>query len=279
MMARHIIAVGWRLIALCSILACVADNSALAVSPAVPSGYGLKWSDEFNGNSLDLNIWSQQHPDDPTLNMGSVSDGTLKLTTYTDNNGVDHGGYITSGMSYERTYGYFVASIKFQPQSGTCGAYWMTAWNAYKSGGTTADGEEIDTIEHFRNPNGTSARLNNGLFAWGNGASAAHFQRRQYWDQRRKFSPLLPALDPHRVQLLRRQHAIVDGYEPDFAGQRVYATGLYPQRRLLARRQQACWGLRAAGLSQQCRDDRGLRPRLRICSRAGRACAVGHGVG
>ena len=121
---------------------------SLAVAPAVPSGYYLKWGDEFNGNALDLNIWSQQHPDWPNLNSWSVGDGTLKLTTYTDSNGVDHGGYITSGLSYERTYGYFAASIKFQEQPGTCSAYWMTAWNAYTAGDPAVNGTEMDIIEH-----------------------------------------------------------------------------------------------------------------------------------
>ena len=145
------IAVGWRLLALCFILAGPAASPAIAFAlpPAVPSGYGLVWNDEFNGNSLDLNMWSLQHPDMPDLcNSYSVGGGSLKLTVFTDTVGADHGGYLTSGFGYERTYGYFAASIKFQEQPGTCGAYFMTSWNAYTAGDPAVNGTEMDIIEH-----------------------------------------------------------------------------------------------------------------------------------
>ena len=155
-MTRHVAVDGLSL-ALCWILTGLAASPALAVAPAVPSGYGIKWQDEFNGNALDTNIWSMQKDGSPSA--CSVSDGTLKLLTYTDG-GVDKCGYINSGYSYERTYGYFAASIKFQAQPGTNSTYFMTSWNAYETGDPAVKGTEMDIIEH-RETDGNNQDVSN----------------------------------------------------------------------------------------------------------------------
>ena len=59
--ARHI-AVGVFLLALCCILTGLFVRPALAVDPAAPSGYSLKWSNEFNGASFNRNMWQEIHP-------------------------------------------------------------------------------------------------------------------------------------------------------------------------------------------------------------------------
>jgi beta-glucanase (GH16 family) len=156
----------------------------LALAPAVPTGYTLKWSDEFNGTGVDWSTWSFQHPDDPGETLPAayeVSNGTLKLRTYTDTSGsgTDQYGYIgtslnpTTGGGYQQTYGYFVARIKLQDKSGAYSAFWMQSPSLYLPGAATVppaplvgnpatEGTEMDIFEH-REYDGNSNYVGNQI--------------------------------------------------------------------------------------------------------------------
>jgi hypothetical protein len=150
-MARHTIAIGRCLFALCCILPCVAVSPALAdLLPTVPSGYGLNWGDEFNGTSLNMNTWSVHNGG----NSYSVGGGNLKLSVWTDVGGIDHFGYIDTENSYQQTYGYFVARAKFNEKSGTCSAFWV--YSPDRAHGAT----EMDIVEH-RQTDGVGHDLSN----------------------------------------------------------------------------------------------------------------------
>jgi beta-glucanase (GH16 family) len=150
-MVRHV-ALGGRLLALCCILTGPAAGPAIAaLVPAVPSGYSVQWSDEFNGTALNTDIWRPTHA---YTTSWSVGGGALKLTTYTDGNGVDQQGEIDTSFygpnGYEQKYGYIVARIKLQDQPGTCSAFWLRSryMNPTETGNPALDGTEMDIFEH-----------------------------------------------------------------------------------------------------------------------------------
>ncbi len=119
-----------------------------ALPPAVASGYGLVWSDEFNGTSLDTTAWSydtganQPNAEQEFYSQGcvTVSDGALHIWSKYNPNGVNNAaspanakylsGRINTGDKKIFTYGYFEAAI--QGPVGTGGkngpALWAAVW-------------------------------------------------------------------------------------------------------------------------------------------------------
>lgn len=152
-------------------------------SPYVPSGYSLKWSDEFAGSSLDSSNWSYQTGDGYAANdcnsdlIGwgnsekqeyqasnvSVNGGDLIITakkeTVTDTASGNTYNY-TSGRirTYAKvkgTYGYIEAKMKLPASSSTnqglWPAFWMLPENPYTDNGasytTWPTSGEIDIME------------------------------------------------------------------------------------------------------------------------------------
>ena len=58
-------------------------------------------------------------------------------------------GHVGTEGSYQFTYGYAAARIRFQPGRGQHGAFWMTSQGGPQAGGPEKGGAEIDVIEYF----------------------------------------------------------------------------------------------------------------------------------
>ncbi|HXB11964.1 MAG TPA: carbohydrate-binding protein, partial [Bacteroidia bacterium] len=126
---------------------------SITVNPAVPSCPLLTWSDEFNGNSLDLTKWNYQTGNGcpgicgwgnneleyytNNTNNVSVSGGALALTAQYQPNYNGSGNNYTSGKlvtlgNFSQKYGHFEARIKIPSAAGMWPAFWMladsTAW-------------------------------------------------------------------------------------------------------------------------------------------------------
>jgi len=138
---------------------------------APPPGYYLQWSDEFNGNALNTNIWnynlSQRDSGYNTLAAVSVTNGFLTITTYTAN-GTNYTGFINTSNKVMTGYGYYEASIQFSNAPGTESAFWMESRYISNTNNSPTNGVEIDIFEH-RDVDGSGNYWANG------GDSALHW--------------------------------------------------------------------------------------------------------
>ena len=133
--------------------------------------------DEFRGSALDSEVWSHrsQHYDARNRQCSkgdpravAVSGGRLALRVLDDpdrGNGCDPtlvdgkdkyawrlNGHVGTDGAYSMRYGYAAARIKFQPESGQHGAFWMMperSPDTARVGSASSTGAEIDAIEWF----------------------------------------------------------------------------------------------------------------------------------
>ena len=163
------------------------DVSAQTTTP--PSGYELRWSDEFNGTSLNTTLWNIEENGNGGGNQElqyyrkenvAVHDGNLVLTARRENY---NNKQFTSGRVNTRDKAYFKhgiiqARIKFpKTANGVWPAYWMMG-NDYGKVGWPKCGE-IDIVETGNADgikNGTQTRHFGATLHWGTGAGAAHKQ-------------------------------------------------------------------------------------------------------
>lgn len=166
---------------------------------AVDSDWELVWSDEFEGDSLDTNVWCYdvgigpegngwgneeiQYYTDRTDNV-SVSDGELKITAkkeqYENRNYTS--GRITTWKKKSFQYGKMEARIKVDGgnQNGVWPAFWMMGHDY--SDGTTDEGiiwpscGELDIMEHANNRNYTE-----GTIHWRRGGVGTVKDNHEYW--------------------------------------------------------------------------------------------------
>lgn len=161
--------------------------SAQTTTP--PSGYELRWSDEFNGTSLNTTLWNVEENGNGGGNQElqyyrkenvAVHDGNLVLTARRENY---NNKQFTSGRVNTRDKAYFKhgiiqARIKFpKTANGVWPAYWMMG-NDYGKVGWPKCGE-IDIVETGNADgikNGTQTRHFGSTLHWGTGAGAAHKQ-------------------------------------------------------------------------------------------------------
>ena len=125
--------------------------------------YDLVWSDEFDGDTLDLTKWRyevngygggneelQYYTDENT----SVTDGVLSITAKLEAYmGMDYtSSRITTEYREDWTYGIFEIKAKLPSGLGTWPAIWMMP--TYARYGTWPDSGELDIMEHVGyNPN------------------------------------------------------------------------------------------------------------------------------
>lgn len=122
-------------------------------APPTGAGWDLTWNDEFLGSSLDTGKWRYWLPGKrrDAINSPSsvaVADGNLAISTYTLD-GTHYTGMISSQNTYQYTYGYIEARIRFDTTPGMWSAFWMqsdTMGNPVGSPNTA--GTEIDICEH-----------------------------------------------------------------------------------------------------------------------------------
>jgi beta-glucanase (GH16 family) len=151
-------------LAVSSLVAC--DNSFDAGIPdpeATPDGWSLVWSDEFDGDDLDLTKWEVQLGDGCDLGICgwgngefqsytrenlAVSDGTLKITARRSVSGEDTS-YTSSRIRTlgkgDWTYGRFEVRAKLPTGQGMWPAIWLL-FSEDTYGGWAATGE-IDIME------------------------------------------------------------------------------------------------------------------------------------
>ncbi len=122
--------------------------------------YELVWSDEFDGDALDLDVWhleqgyiaNNELQNYQTSGNHEVSDGTLKIIARKINDNKEYGSYTSARMiSYyggkSFTYGRIEARIKIPSGVGTWPAFWMLG-NSILEGGSWPSCGEIDIMEH-----------------------------------------------------------------------------------------------------------------------------------
>lgn len=144
--------------------------AAAAAHSAVPAGFELVWSDEFDGHELDESRWT--HRGAGRRRGGIISadnsfvDGDGHLVIETRKLGDDyHSGMIGTQRSFQIRYGYFEARMKFPVHGGQVSAFWLQSPDNNGDGGPPeSTGVEIDAIVFYRGRLG--GRATNGLH-WG----------------------------------------------------------------------------------------------------------------
>jgi len=142
----------------------VTSASAPEPSPArsgPPSdGYELVWSDEFDGESLDMTKWEyrglgrRREAVNVTDTVRLDGQGNLVLTTRRVGDEI-HTAMIGTQGKYETTFGYFECRVKLQRTHGNWSAFWLQSPTyGAKIGDLTAAGAEIDIYECFESRNG-----------------------------------------------------------------------------------------------------------------------------
>lgn len=172
-----------------------AASSRASIVSDNPSGWTQTFNDDFDGSSLDTTKWVNRLPGQRnsavnTSNAISVSGGSLKITTYTDN-GVNYTGMIGSrdlstdpGTDlFAQTYGYFESRIKFNDSPGEWSAFWLTSPVYDGNVGNPKDyGTEIDIVEH-RTVNASNTDISGRYVSsvhW-DGYGAEHKQASNVW--------------------------------------------------------------------------------------------------
>jgi beta-glucanase (GH16 family) len=129
--------------------------------------YELIWSDEFNGTSLNTDIWDQPEynrkindngPDGWWLREDSYLDGNGHLVIRakeipnrnSDSDPLDYStGAIRTIWSFEQTYGKFEIRCQLPTQPGWWVAFWLLSPTVSHVDGSAEDGVEIDIFEGF----------------------------------------------------------------------------------------------------------------------------------
>ncbi len=136
----------------------LAGLSANRAAADPPSGYHLAFDEEFNGTSLagtKFNyVWTGYPGVTNTTDAVSVGNGCLTLTTYSTGSGAslqNWGGCVATNDSYQYTYGYTEARIKFNNTQGCNMAFWEESNAMFENPGSTPGrGNETDILEQRR---------------------------------------------------------------------------------------------------------------------------------
>ncbi|RKX17596.1 MAG: hypothetical protein DRP26_06670 [Candidatus Zixiibacteriota bacterium] len=122
--------------------------------PPVPAGkeWKLVWSDEFNDESLNRNVWETPvgvRRDGYWAEEDSYLDGKGNLIIRTRKEGDRYySGAIRSRNKFERRFGYWVARCRFHTQEGHWPAFWLFSSPGVNTVGNEGrDGTEIDIME------------------------------------------------------------------------------------------------------------------------------------
>ena len=142
---------------------CLADSMlSLATAVFVMTGsltaaatdWKLTLDENFDGPGLNPKIWNvETGKRRDALNSPlavDVKDGKLVITTFTDEQGVTHCGFVTSRKKFFATQGKAVARCRFSVQPGTQVCFWAqspTYGKSKKPDQAAADGVEIDIME------------------------------------------------------------------------------------------------------------------------------------
>jgi beta-glucanase (GH16 family) len=120
-----------------------------------PKDYKLIWSDEFNGDSLDMSKWSHRWLGKRKLGYTTedsvkVDNGTLKIIIHKNGDKYCSGMIGTQGK-FETKYGYFEMKAKLPKIKGPQSAFWLMSPNYGKAiGNPSVSGMEIDIMEYVK---------------------------------------------------------------------------------------------------------------------------------
>ncbi len=114
----------------------------------------LVLDDEFQGERLNDKYWtSESGPRKGAVNSPAsvdVTDGVLRITTWTDESGATICGFVTTKAKVSIRRGRTEIRCRYRIKEGTQAAFWLTSDTYGKSGtakGAVADGVEIDIME------------------------------------------------------------------------------------------------------------------------------------
>jgi beta-glucanase (GH16 family) len=167
----------------CAALAMTIAPPLVHAAPPPGPGWNLVWSDEFEGETLDLTkgrhrLTGLRRQAFNTPGAVKVADGNLAISTFTV--GSSHfTGMVATHETFLYTYGYIEARIRFDTSPGMWSAFWMQSptmgdIDIYQLDSNLA-GTEIDICEHRainQNGNNISSQIV-GNIHW-NGYGANH---------------------------------------------------------------------------------------------------------
>lgn len=124
-----------------------------AITAAEPA-FKLVLEDDFNGTELNEATWTiETGKRRDALNSPKavdVTDGVLRITTWTDTDGTTYCGFVTTRKKFAITQGKTEARCRFSVEPGTQVAFWVQSPTYAKSGmaaNAADDGVEIDVLE------------------------------------------------------------------------------------------------------------------------------------
>lgn len=145
-------------LAVISLILSAAKKPTFPVGPMIDADkFELVWSDEFDGDSLDLTKWGGQgFANDETsvrrggywdMRMARVSGGVLRISTERSPEGLWYTCGIDTRGRYEQRYGYFETRCILPKGSGLWAAFWALCDGMGNVDGSGRDGAEIDIFE------------------------------------------------------------------------------------------------------------------------------------
>lgn len=119
--------------------------------------YKLVFSDEFDGDAVNTNIWHVHCSPGVrkggywTLDQASVENGNLVIRTQYKEDGEFGSGWYTCGLEtrgrFEHTYGYYECRCKLPKGQGMWSAFWLMNSNVNNVNGHAREGAELDVFE------------------------------------------------------------------------------------------------------------------------------------
>ena len=128
--------------------------AAPAALAAAEPGWKLVLDEHFTDSALDPNLWNvetgKRRDAVNSVESVDVKDGKLVITTFTDEQGVTHCGFVTTRKKFLVKQGKTEARCRFSVQPGTQVAFWAQSPTYGRSGDpaqAAEDGVEIDIME------------------------------------------------------------------------------------------------------------------------------------
>ena len=119
--------------------------------------YKLVFSDDFDGNALNTNLWHVHNAPGVrkggywSLDQASVENGNLVIRTQYKEDGEFGSGWYTCGLethgTYEHKYGYYECRCILPKGQGMWSAFWLMNPNVNKLNGHAREGAELDIFE------------------------------------------------------------------------------------------------------------------------------------
>ena len=148
----------------CAVTECYREMPNISEALLKQQGYEIVFADEFEGDSLNLNVWEScssgpRRGGFNSISQVKVKDGKMIISGEYLENGEFGPGWYACMVALKQTYarGYFKAVIKCAERLRRSGHFWSAFWiegpspyNAEQSqGGIGEGGAEIDIMEHW----------------------------------------------------------------------------------------------------------------------------------